>query len=120
MKALIMATGLCLIAGCGGPRTKSAQPMSQASGDEFLDMARHLAVAARHLEASLYFEAALSAGGAPEEILPELCLAQARAGRLRDALRRIDQFLELRPMDADLEELRQTLNGLLASERAMP
>jgi Flp pilus assembly protein TadD len=99
---------------------RSEEPTNHAPGAEFLDMARHLAAAGRSLEASLYFEAALSAGGAPEEILPDLWLAQARAGRLREALRRIDQFLELRPMDADLEELRRILKGLLVCERAVP
>ncbi|MCP4674922.1 MAG: hypothetical protein GY854_05320 [Deltaproteobacteria bacterium] len=67
---------------------------------EYFEVATALAKVGSHLEASIYFEAALSSGGAEAKILPRLIGAQIRAGRLRAARKNLARFQEIAPTRA--------------------
>ncbi|MCU0661103.1 MAG: hypothetical protein MUC50_02120 [Myxococcota bacterium] len=118
MKPLLLLLWACGLCGCGAAQARAEEPPQLLGSAEYLSVARSLASCGHALEASLFYEAALSAGADPVVVLKELSLAEIHAGRLRDARRRLDQLLTLRPMDEDLRQLRTTLDGLLRPGRS--
>lgn len=106
---------LASMAGCAASDPTSTLPSPQAESASHLRVARDLLAAGRPLEATFYYEAALADGAASEVILPELCVADAGAGRLREARRRLDQLVALDGTNLAALELRQVLERLLGS-----
>ncbi|MCP4606154.1 MAG: hypothetical protein GY847_37515 [Proteobacteria bacterium] len=74
--------------------------------------ARALEKMGNHLEASIYFEAALAQGGDEQEILPSLIASQIRAGRLRAAKRNVVRLQEIEHNPAHVEELEELVRLL--------
>jgi len=67
---------------------------------EYFRVATALDDVGSHLEASIYFEAALASGGTESKILPRLIASQIRAGRLRAARKNLARLQEILPTRA--------------------
>jgi hypothetical protein len=74
----------------------------------------------RHLEASIYFEAALDGGLNELEVLPSLVVSQVRAGRIEAAKQNVHRLAQIAPDRDCVIELKELLARLTPSASEDP
>ncbi len=102
----LMVTVVWVVVSCAAAHKQTIESKEGSAGTTQDEVRRYFEVATAldgvgsHLEASIYFEAALASGGPESKILPRLIVSQIRAGRLRAARKNLARLQEIVPTRA--------------------
>ncbi len=117
----LMATAVALLGSCAKPVGTSSVTEHELENDPVSIKEQHLKAAktldkqGRHLEASVYYEAAIDGGNCEREILPLLISSQVRAGRLEAAKQNIARLGQIAPKYRGINELEELITNLTRS-----
>ena len=115
LSALLLSFQMVSCSGTGLPSVRAPVDREEsklAAAKRYFSRAQTLEKNGLHLEASIYFEAALDGGVREEEVLPLLVISLVRAGRLEAAKQSIDRFAEIAPENKSVVELQILLSSM--------